>query len=283
MNNGAQRLVRIPAGDVALEGNLRIPDAASGLVVFAHGSGSSRFSPRNRFVAGVLEEAGLPKGVLNVVVGNGREVGGELAENAGVVALSFTGSYPIGRQIYLQLAQRMARAQMEMGGKNPTLVLADADLDLAATLVTKAGFGLTGQACTATSRAIVERSVLEPFVEKLSAKARALKVGNGLASGVEMGPAVNQQERDQCQHGGGGVHEEQDLPRVPPAGPHEESAPPDQAGDDRRKADQCAHNEDEADIQILDVAHLVADNTLELFSVHHLQQTGGRSDGGGGF
>ncbi len=147
-------------------------------------------------VAKALQEAGLPKGVLNVVVGSGREVGGELAANPGVVALSFTGSYPIGRQIYLQLAERMARAQMEMGGKNPTIVLADADLDLAATLVTKAGFGLTGQACTATSRAIVERSVLEPFIEKLIAKARALKVGNGLAAGVEMGPAVNQQELD---------------------------------------------------------------------------------------
>src|SRR5437879_52566 len=145
-------------------------------------------------LAKALEEAGLPKGVLNVVVGNGREVGGELAVNPAVVALSFTGSYAIGRQIYLQLAERMARAQMEMGGKNPTIVLADADLDLAATLVTRAGFGLTGQACTATSRAIVERSVLEPFTEKLAAKARALKVGNGLAPGVEMGPAVNQQE-----------------------------------------------------------------------------------------
>ena len=147
-------------------------------------------------LAKALAEAGLPKGVLNVVVGNGREVGGELAGNEDVVALSFTGSYPIGRQIYLQLAERMARAQMEMGGKNPTIVLADADLDLAAILVTKAGFGLTGQACTATSRVIIERSVLEPFVEKLTAKARALKVGNGLAAGVEMGPAVSQQELD---------------------------------------------------------------------------------------
>ena len=145
-------------------------------------------------LAKVLQEAGLPKGVLNVVVGNGREVGGELAANPGVAALSFTGSYAIGRQIYLQLAERMARAQMEMGGKNPTIVLSDADLDLAATLVTKAGFGLTGQACTATSRAIVERSVLEPFTEKLITKARALKVGNGLTPGVEMGPAVNLQE-----------------------------------------------------------------------------------------
>ena len=114
-------------------------------------------------LAKALAEAGLPKGVLNVVVGSGREVGGELAENPSVAALSFTGSHAIGQQIYLQLAQRMARAQMEMGGKNPTIVLADADLDLAATLVTKAGFGVTGQACTATSRAIVERSVLEPL------------------------------------------------------------------------------------------------------------------------
>src|SRR5260221_5256383 len=127
-------------------------------------------------LAKALQEAGLPKGVLNVVVGNGRDVGGELAANPGVVALSFTGSYTIGRQIYLQLAERMARAQMEMGGKNPTIVLADADLDLAASLVAKAGFGLTGQACTATSRAIVEKSVLEPFIEKLAAKSRGLKV-----------------------------------------------------------------------------------------------------------
>src|SRR5262249_16730099 len=83
---------------------------------------------------------------------------------------------------------------MEMGGKNPTIVLADADLDLAATLVVRAGFGLTGQACTATSCVLVERPVLDTFVEKLSAKARALKVGNGLSSGVEMGPAVSQQQ-----------------------------------------------------------------------------------------
>jgi acyl-CoA reductase-like NAD-dependent aldehyde dehydrogenase len=147
-------------------------------------------------LAKALAEAGLPKGVLNVVTGDGRSVGGELATNPGVVALSFTGSYTVGNQIYQQLAARIARAQMEMGGKNPTIVLADADLDLAATLVAKAGFGLTGQACTATSRAIVEESVVEPFIEKLVAKAKALKVGNGLTPGIEMGPAVNKQEID---------------------------------------------------------------------------------------
>ncbi len=145
-------------------------------------------------LARILDEAGLPKGVLNVVIGEGRAVGGELAGNAAVAALSFTGSHAVGNQVYQQLAQRMARAQMEMGGKNPTIVLADADLELAARLVATAGFGLTGQACTATSRVIVEKSVLEPFLEKLTARAQAIKVGNGLQEGVTMGPAVNQQE-----------------------------------------------------------------------------------------
>lgn len=147
-------------------------------------------------LAKALHEAGLPKGALNVVVGDGRAVGGELAANPGITALSFTGSYKVGSQIYQQLAQRMARAQMEMGGKNPTIVLADADLDLAATLVVRAGYGLTGQACTATSRVIVEKSVASALAEKIAAKARSLKVGNGLTAGTEMGPAVNQQELD---------------------------------------------------------------------------------------
>ena len=147
-------------------------------------------------LAKALQEAGLPKGVLNVVVGDGRAVGAELATNPDVVALSFTGSYKVGTQIYQQLAQRMARGQMEMGGKNPTIVLADADLDLAATLVVKAGYGLTGQACTATSRVIVEKSVAAALIEKIAAKAKALKVGNGLTQGIDMGPAVNQQELD---------------------------------------------------------------------------------------
>jgi alpha-ketoglutaric semialdehyde dehydrogenase len=145
-------------------------------------------------LARALSEAGLPKGVFNVVVGDGRSVGGELATNPTIAALSFTGSHKVGHGVYQQLAQRMARAQMEMGGKNPTIVLADADLDLAARLVATAGFGLTGQACTATSRVIVEESVAGTFIEKLVAKAKAVVVGNGLKSGVTMGPAVNEQE-----------------------------------------------------------------------------------------
>lgn len=147
-------------------------------------------------LAKLLAEAGMPKGVFNVVIGEGRAVGAELAAHPHVAALSFTGSYTVGQTIYQQLATRMARAQMEMGGKNPTIVLADADLDLAARLVAVAGFGLTGQACTATSRVIVERSVAEIFTEKLVARAQAIKVGNGLEDGITMGPAVNQAELD---------------------------------------------------------------------------------------
>jgi aldehyde dehydrogenase (NAD+) len=143
-------------------------------------------------LAKALTEAGLPKGVLNVVTGEGRAVGGALATHAQVAALSFTGSYTVGHQIHQQLAQRMARAQMEMGGKNPTIVLADADLDLAARLVAIAGFGLTGQACTATSRVIVEKSVVEAFSAKLIEKAKAIVVGAGLKNGVTMGPAVSE-------------------------------------------------------------------------------------------
>ena len=145
-------------------------------------------------LAKLLAEAGLPAGVLNVVTGDGRPFAAELAANPAVQGVSFTGSTAVGRSIYQALAPRMVRAQMEMGGKNPTIVLADADLDLAASLVARAGFGLTGQACTATSRVIVERPVLAAFTEKLIALAKGWKVGPGLAAGMQMGPAVSEAE-----------------------------------------------------------------------------------------
>lgn len=143
-------------------------------------------------LARALAEAGLPNGVLNVVVGEGATVGEELADNPAVAAVSFTGSHAVGHGLYQRLARRLARVQLEMGGKNPTLVLADADLDLAVRLVIRAAFGLTGQACTATSRVIVESSVLEAFTAKLVERTQALRVGNGLHAGVDMGPAVSQ-------------------------------------------------------------------------------------------
>lgn len=145
-------------------------------------------------LARALHEAGLPVGVLNVVAGEGRAFGQEIATNRAIQALSFTGSQAVGASLYQAVAPRQLRTQLEMGSKNPTLVLADADLDLAAKLVAIAGFGLTGQACTATSRVIVERPVLAAFTEKLVALAKSWKIGPGLAPGVQMGPAVNAEE-----------------------------------------------------------------------------------------
>jgi aldehyde dehydrogenase (NAD+) len=145
-------------------------------------------------LARALMEAGLPPGVLNVVTGLSPSVGQAVAGHPAVSAVSFTGSYAVGSKVYQQIAPRMARAQMEMGGKNATIVLADADLDLAATLIVRAGFGLTGQACTATSRVIVDKSVAAALTAKLVAKARALKVGPGTEPGVEMGPVVNKSQ-----------------------------------------------------------------------------------------
>ena len=145
-------------------------------------------------LAKALDEAGLPKGVLNVVLGEGRPFGAEVAANSVVQALSFTGSRGVGASLYQAMAPRMVRCQLEMGSKNPTLVLADADLDQAAKLVAIAGFGLTGQACTATSRVIVERSVLEEFNARLIALAKSWKVGDGRTAGVQMGPAASESE-----------------------------------------------------------------------------------------
>jgi len=147
-------------------------------------------------LAKALQEAGLPPGVLNVVTGDGRPFGEAVAGSPAVQALSFTGSHAVGSHLYQAVAPRMIRCQLEMGSKNPTIVLADADLDLAARLVATAGFGLTGQACTATSRVIVERSVLDAFTARLTALARAWKVGPGLSAGVQMGPAVSEAELD---------------------------------------------------------------------------------------
>lgn len=143
-----------------------------------------------------LEQAGLPPGVLNLVTGPGSTVGEELALNRDVDAISFTGSYEVGEGIQRARANsgKMARIQLEMGGKNPTIVLPDAKLEDAVDVVAKSAFGLTGQACTATSRVMVHESVKERFTSMLVSRAKSLRVGNGLEQGVEMGPAVSRSE-----------------------------------------------------------------------------------------
>jgi aldehyde dehydrogenase (NAD+) len=139
-------------------------------------------------------DAGLPAGVLNLVTGSGATVGGALAGDALVRGLTFTGSHAVGAGIYARATEHFARVQLEMGGKNPTIVLRDADLDLAVRLAVVGGFGLTGQSCTATSRVIVEEAVADRFAAALAEAAADLVVGDGLEDGVQMGPAVSEEQ-----------------------------------------------------------------------------------------
>jgi aldehyde dehydrogenase (NAD+) len=145
-------------------------------------------------LAEILVEAGLPQGVLNYVTGSGREVGDVIVNSPHINGLSFTGSYDVGTRIYAQAIKNLTRVQLEMGGKNPTIVLNDAKIDLAVDLAVKGGFGLTGQACTATSRVIVEEGIANEFVGALAEAARKLKVGDGLDSTTQMGPVVSQDQ-----------------------------------------------------------------------------------------
>ena len=139
-----------------------------------------------------LHEAGIPPGVINYITGSGGLVGDALTSNPEIKAISFTGSTSVGTALYNKVSERRIRVQLEMGGKNPTVVLSDADLDYAADILVNGAFFSTGQKCTACSRAIVERSIYEPLVEKLIAKTRNLKIGNGLEPGVKIGPAVDE-------------------------------------------------------------------------------------------
>ncbi len=142
----------------------------------------------------VLIEAGLPKGVVNLVTGSGRTVGDTLVSSPRIHGVSFTGSVSVGMGIYEKAMKNLTRVQLEMGGKNPTVVLRDANIDKAVGIAVAGGFGLTGQACTATSRVIVEDAVADAFAAALTAAARNLKVGNGLEAGIQMGPAVSEDQ-----------------------------------------------------------------------------------------
>jgi acyl-CoA reductase-like NAD-dependent aldehyde dehydrogenase len=142
----------------------------------------------------VLDEAGVTKGAVNMVSGPGSKVGAELVSNPAVRALSFTGSEATGSQIAVEIAKRRGRVQLEMGGKNPTIVLKDADLAEAVEVVANAAFFSTGQKCTATSRVIVEEPILESFTKALVERVKRMKVGNGLEGGVEMGPSVDESQ-----------------------------------------------------------------------------------------
>jgi aldehyde dehydrogenase (NAD+) len=141
-----------------------------------------------------LHEAGISAGAINYVTGGGGSVGNPLVEHPAVRAVSFTGSCEVGGKLYERVTRRRIRVQLEMGGKNPTVVLKDADPDYAADVLVNGAFFSTGQKCTACSRAVIEKAIYEPLVEKLVAKTKKLKVGNGLDPGVGMGPAVDESQ-----------------------------------------------------------------------------------------
>jgi acyl-CoA reductase-like NAD-dependent aldehyde dehydrogenase len=142
----------------------------------------------------VLYDAGLPRGVVNIVTGFGSEVGTPLTEHADVRAISLTGSSAVGRIVGTTAAKSFKHCSLELGGKNPMIVLDDANLDLAIEGGLWGGFGTTGQRCTATSRIIVQKGIYSEFVEHYVERAKALKVGNGLDESVEMGPAINESQ-----------------------------------------------------------------------------------------
>lgn len=140
----------------------------------------------------IFNEAGLPPGVLNLVLGSGGEAGDEIVGHPAVKAISFTGSTDTGLRLYAQVAPRGAKVQAEMGGKNPVVVLEDCDLDLAVESTAQGAFGSTGQRCTATSRAVVIDKIADSFVEKIVARARSFKLGDGSEPGTEIGPSVDE-------------------------------------------------------------------------------------------
>jgi len=139
----------------------------------------------------IIARQDIPPGLFNLVTGPGAAVGQRLAESPGIDAISFTGSVPVGRQIAAAAIGNMTKMQMEMGSKNPMIVMDDADLDLAVAHACNAAFGGSGQKCTAASRLIIHDAVHDAFVERLVVAAQALRVGHALEDGTQIGPVVS--------------------------------------------------------------------------------------------
>jgi acyl-CoA reductase-like NAD-dependent aldehyde dehydrogenase len=171
----------------------------------------------------ILKDAGLPKGVLNLVMGPGRVVGHALLASSGIDAISFTGSVETGRQIATQAVQTHKKVQCEMGGKNPLIILDDADLELAVDVAIDGGFFWTGQRCTASSRLIVQHGIHDRFVTEMLERMANLKVDNGMKPGTQIGPVVDERQLQQnlryvdlAREEGGEVHGGERLQRDSP-------------------------------------------------------------------
>ncbi len=142
----------------------------------------------------IFEEAGIPPGVLNLVLGSGSEAGDEIINHPAVKAVSFTGSNQVGIRLYEEVSRRGAKVQCEMGGKNPVVILEDADMELAVESTAQGAFGSSGQRCTATSRAVVVNDVADEFVTRIAKRAESMRIGDGMDPSTEMGPSVDESQ-----------------------------------------------------------------------------------------
>ncbi len=142
----------------------------------------------------VFEEAGLPPGVLNLVLGTGGAVGDAIPAHPDIALVSFTGSTETGDHVALEAARTRKRVSLELGGKNAIIVLDDADLDLALDGIAWSAFGTSGQRCTAASRVIVHRSVERALTDRLAERVGTLRLGNGMQEGIEIGPVISRSQ-----------------------------------------------------------------------------------------
>lgn len=147
-------------------------------------------------LAACFHDAGIPAGVLNMVIGSGSVIGQAIAEHPGIHGITFTGSNGVGKRIAQAAVARGAKYQLEMGGKNPVIVLKDADLELAVNATISGGMRSTGQKCTATSRVIVEKEIYPAFREKLLEKVAALKAGDGMDASTWLGPCASESQME---------------------------------------------------------------------------------------
>jgi alpha-ketoglutaric semialdehyde dehydrogenase len=199
VDNRLTYTVRAPLGPVGLITPWNFPCAIpvwkSAPALICGNTAVLKTSPRSPASAAIyaecLAEAGLPAGVLNVVHG-GKEPGEALTSDARIKAISFTGSLAVGQSIMRKCAERLIRIGLEMGGKNPLIVMDDADLDRAVNDAVVGAFWAAGHKCTATSRVIVLESVHDAFVEKLLARTAQLKVGDGLDPNIQIPPVIDE-------------------------------------------------------------------------------------------
>ncbi|MER8725480.1 aldehyde dehydrogenase family protein [Mesorhizobium sp. M1027] len=168
------------------------PALATGCTIVLKPSEEAPLTPL--LIADIMNEAGVPEGVVNIVTGTGTEAGAALAEHMGVDKIVFTGSTATGQSIVQASAGNLKRVSLELGGKSPVIVCADADLDKAVPVAAMSVFANSGQICIAGSRLFVERAVHDEFVERLAAYAKGLRVGDGIDPATEIGPLVSEKQ-----------------------------------------------------------------------------------------